>query len=1431
MFKVKLILKKVFVAFVTFSVFLSTTQLPVKAEGEMNIVDRLGITDPTFSIIDTFDIKFIDDSGNEIVGDPTINTKVRITIDWSLLDEYVYLGRPSDTSPYIKAGDFYTFTLPDTFKILNQLNGSLSEYGSFVINPDRTVQMTFNDEVEKKGDIKGVITFDARLDESKITQPGEYEVLTPINGGGKFTLNVDPINKETGISKKVYAIEARNDGKNPKSITWEVQINKAYEKLENVVITDVLPVTPNDSLELSSIEVEVYLLNLNNDGTFKSYSTSPLIPITDYTVVGAQVNLGDINQPYAIRYKTNIKDSFKPDEGGTITIVNNAEMSATNTNLLTASASFSAVYGKLLEKTRTGYAPVTQTFTWRVRYNDGEKTLDAPLVTDVFSANMEYVSGTTPISIVDLAGNTLVLGTDYTFVSIPEDNKIEIQFIGTLNKAVDITYNTRIKDSVIISGSTAVNVSNTVSSNGKSSQSSGTATQQVLVKRNTFIDYATKKTGWSVDININKYNIKNYTLTDTYTNRGLTLDTLIVRDMTNNTIVDPINYTLTKTYDGTVETGFTLAFIGAYSEINQHLRVDFVTDYDLNTRLSESVNRFSNTAKLDWTDSLGGTREDTSSANRDLNIQTIKNGEKSGNYNAITKEITWTVRINYNNDPYETPRLEDIIQAGQVFVPGSLEIYEYIVNPNGTMSKIGNALDLALFDNLVYPDESNGFKLGMDLPIDSGKRYQIEFKTTLENQLIVVRYENEAVFSNGALRHSLPASVSVTNGGKFVTKSGSQVGSLVKWSIAINEAQSWIRNATIVDIPSTNQILLEESFKLYPTNINANGTYTINRTTPLIRDTDYTLTINTNSTTGAQSFTLVFINDIRRTYILEYDSQINATPSNLSITNEVTLNGNGVTFEDNGGDAQLIINIDSAGGSAVGTKGSLRIRKMDEDRTTPLHGVRFELSNTFGRKIADLTTDAEGYITFPNLVYANYILKEKSTLEGYVISDQLFTGLTVTVNAASSDQNAVTVLTNLKNKLTINKYDINNELVLGAEFRLERYIGDQWFIVENNLVLKTGTITLEGLESGRYRLVETKASEGFILNSQDIEFEIETNHNGQEIDKTINFYNYKGSVELTKYDSELKALQGVIFDLYDSEDVLYLSDLESDEEGKIRIDELAPGAYYFVEKRSVNGNIINQSHIPFNVPTEYLGVPNVIELSTMNGKASVSFVKKDESDQALSNVIFGLYKLDGSTEVVLSENIFSNSEGLVQYGSLTPGNYYFKEIQSNEGFIINTKLIKFNVPEAAQTENLEIILDDFINYKGTIQVTKTDHLGNKIREAEFELRKDTGELIGEYVTSHGQFIVEDVDVGTYHLIEIKAPNGYRGDKVPIVVTIAKEYEGEPALISVDKINYPNPEYIPDTGVDTENQLYFSVGLILLGLIFMIIGRKKKEVLR
>lgn len=42
---------------------------------------------------------------------------------------------------------------------------------------------------------------------------------------------------------------------------------------------------------------------------------------------------------------------------------------------LQTSSSVTAHYGKILEKVNTGYDPLTQEFTWEIRYNYGEKTI------------------------------------------------------------------------------------------------------------------------------------------------------------------------------------------------------------------------------------------------------------------------------------------------------------------------------------------------------------------------------------------------------------------------------------------------------------------------------------------------------------------------------------------------------------------------------------------------------------------------------------------------------------------------------------------------------------------------------------------------------------------------------------------------------------------------------------------------------------------------------------------------------------------------------------------------------------------------------------------------------------------------------------------------------------------------------------------------
>ena len=62
--------------------------------------------------------------------------------------------------------------------------------------------------------------------------------------------------------------------------------------------------------------------------------------------------------------------------------------------------------------------------------------------------------------------------------------------------------------------------------------------------------------------------------------------------------------------------------------------------------------------------------------------------------------------------------------------------------------------------------------------------------------------------------------------------------------------------------------------------------------------------------------------------------------------------------------------------------------------------------------------------------------------------------------------------------------------------------------------------------------------------------------------------------------------------------------LTTDENGEILIEnELAPGNYYFKEKESVNGNIVNETPIRFVISNDTSGVPEVVEVKATNFKS------------------------------------------------------------------------------------------------------------------------------------------------------------------------------------------------------------------------------------
>jgi uncharacterized surface anchored protein len=82
--------------------------------------------------------------------------------------------------------------------------------------------------------------------------------------------------------------------------------------------------------------------------------------------------------------------------------------------------------------------------------------------------------------------------------------------------------------------------------------------------------------------------------------------------------------------------------------------------------------------------------------------------------------------------------------------------------------------------------------------------------------------------------------------------------------------------------------------------------------------------------------------------------------------------------------------------------GSIRIVKTTEDKTTPLSGARLALYKKGETTvIAEGVSGADGIVTFDNIPYGDYVIRETQAPEGYDLSSE---EITVTVK-----ENGVTV--------------------------------------------------------------------------------------------------------------------------------------------------------------------------------------------------------------------------------------------------------------------------------------------------------------------------------------------------------------------------------------------------------------------------------------
>lgn len=1198
------------------------------------------------------DVALTDKDGNAFTegNRPTVDSAANIYFEWALLDEW-----------NVQGGDTYTFQLPDIFKLYSNVTGSLGDYGTFVAYTDGTVVMTFNENVALDSGVTGSLQFNTKFDLSKVDTSTSQVVEFPVEDSDSLTLHFMPENgkdiDKTGVANRAFS---------PDGLNWKIQVNGKQNVMQDAVLKDAIP----DGLVLDADSIEVYRLDVFMDGSSK---VGELADASEYTIVNTddgslEIRFADgSTAAYEVRYKTAIEDMSKVDFTNVATFENGGKT-------VTDSATVPIKRGEHLNKRGT-FDPKTQRVKWTIEYNfDGMSVAQQDAVLhDLFDGTHSLVDGSIVVKHVsiDTDGNAVagdvVPAEDYVVTPVVNgtQNGFDLQFNDGVQTAYVITYETEMTDA---NADLTTVVNEVETPNAPPKKTTVSVVAHSITKQLVDADYSSKTMKWEQHINVHNYAMDNAVIRDTFASGGLTLlpETLKLVDG-EKVLTEGVDYTLSS-HAG----GFEIALIGDYaSQMTHELVLTYATSFQFEDIQNGSV--FKNDTKLEW--NLGsGKKSSTDSVTVDPGYYTQKNGFKLGSYDALSKEITWTVGFNFNLLTIEKPILKDVVPDEQKLLPETVEVHKMALGKDPYSYSDGGIVDAD-----AYTLDTSDNTVTVTFKNEISEAYYVTFKTSIADGKILPVYENSATLADGdQVLTKVDGFVTIPHGGNYVSKNGVQDGDNMRWDVTINAGQSVIHNAKVVDTPSNNQILLPETIHLYHTEMAANGSFV--KGSELVQGEDYELVVHRDSVTGEQSFEIVFADTISTAYLLSYETFIDAADMEV-VSNGIHLTGSNLTTEQTTTSADVIVRTSDGSGGASGGRGMLTVHKVDQATSEKLAGAEFGLYSKDGSVLLrTATSDEFGVLTFASIRYGEYVVKELTAPTGYFKSESSEAGIVVKMDAANKD---VTVVNEaFVGEARLVKYEKGTtERLGGATFSLMK--GEEVVLTD----LKTdenGEIVVRDLEPGDYSFVETMAPDGYKINEEPQYFTIGEKQNAL-VNVVVEDELILGTLVITKQDQTSKMpLSGAMFDLVDKDGNVVEAGLISDFEGKIVIDNLPLGEYKLVETQAPTDYQLDATEIPI-VISKATGDQNVYYQTVDNTliKGGVVLTKMDSVDAAkhLAGAVFDLMDSDGN---VIQANLVTDDLGQIVVADLEPGDYQFVETAAPEGYKLDATPIPFSIVKSQQ---------------------------------------------------------------------------------------------------------------------------------------------------
>lgn len=368
----------------------------------------------------------------------------------------------------------------------------------------------------------------------------------------------------------------------------------------------------------------------------------------------------------------------------------------------------------------------------------------------------------------------------------------------------------------------------------------------------------------------------------------------------------------------------------------------------------------------------------------------------------------------------------------------------------------------------------------------------------------------------------------------------------------------------------------------------------------------------------------------------------------------------------------------------VPLKGTLRLLKIDaENPTKLLQGVEFELKKD-GHVVKQGVTNSFGLVMFEQLDYGNYELVEVKTLDEYVLDSMLHP---VEIN----EENQEMIIQNKKKTGHVHFYKVDRD---NHNIKLQHAT----FILEQNDVAvytavsdEQGYVSFENVKLGQYKLKETVAPNGYVLD--DIPKEIWVRVDQLEIDlnyienvkkPTVQFAEV--SFKKVDFDDSTIPLADAEFGLFQNDELKYTA--KSNALGEVVFPQVVYGTYILKETKAPlhyqlsTQTVSIEANKPKVIVNDFKNQKQVIQ------KGSIRFVKVDEQEptKTLKGATFALEDEQGVVKTVTTLE-----DGVVVFDNLELKNYTVKETKAPDGYEITIQVIPVALTVANPDKDLQTI--------------------------------------------------------------------------------------------------------------------------------------------